>query len=213
MIFRLKLQALAAAAASLSPLTAAAEGVYTRTCDDPALLQEATRWMQSGAWRNGYTAGKPNESVNAVDFYEQYRKNPAQWDALFQWLAKTDLNALPAGKTPIEGSDLVASIEDTQNGPLEERKCESHYKKIDFQFCVRGTEGFGYADKNTAKPNTDYRPDVIFYDYDRDTAKIFMSKPDEFFLFFPQDYHIPKIANNTDNQDIRVVVVKIDYVE
>ncbi|MDE6637306.1 MAG: YhcH/YjgK/YiaL family protein, partial [Muribaculaceae bacterium] len=48
---------------------------------------------------------------------------------------------------------------------------------------------------------------------DVDKAKFYDSTPDKFFLFFPEDWHIAKINNDTDDQDIRVIVVKIDYVE
>ena len=43
------------------------------------------------------------------------------------------------------------------------------------------------------------------------TAKNLAKTPDEFFIFFPRDWHIAKVANDTDNQDIRVLVIKVDY--
>lgn len=54
--------------------------------------------MAKGEWRNGLKGVGPHESVNAVDFYEQYHKNKEQWDSLFKWLATTDLLALPGEK-------------------------------------------------------------------------------------------------------------------
>lgn len=48
-------------------------------------------------------------------------------------------------------------------------------------------------------------------------AKFYLSSPKEFFLFFPSDWHIAKINNGLKNletgEDIRVVAVKIDYVD
>lgn len=193
-------------------LSASAQ-VYTRVCDDPKLEKKATKWMAKGEWRNGLKGVGPHESVNAVDFYEQYSKNKEQWDALFKWLATTDLLALPGEKIPIPGSTLVASVQDSSNKPLDKCGTESHRKKIDFQFCVKGTERFGLIDHETSTPNCDYRPDVIHYDYDPSKALFFDSTPDKFFLFFPEDWHIAKIANDTDDQNIRVIVVKVDYKE
>ena len=169
--------------------------------------------MESGAWRNGFEKAAPHESVNAIDFYEQYSKNKEQWDAMFRWLEETDLLAIPGGKHPIEGTTLVVSVEDSKNGPLEKRQSESHRKKIDFQYAVKGTERFGIIDHETSVPNCEYKPDVIHYDYDASKARFYDSTPDKFFLFFPEDWHIAKINNDTDNQDIRVIVVKVDYVE
>ncbi|MDE6560400.1 MAG: YhcH/YjgK/YiaL family protein [Muribaculaceae bacterium] len=194
-------------------MAAMAEGVYTRQCDDKAKVELATGWMASGAWRNGFEKAFPHEAVNAIDFYEQYSKNKEQWNAMFRWLEETDLLAIPGGKHPIEGTSLVVSVEDSKNGPLEKRQSESHRKKIDFQYAVKGTERFGIIDHETSTPNCEYKPDVIHYDYDQSKAKFYDSTPDKFFLFFPEDWHIAKINNDTDDQDIRVIVVKIDYIE
>lgn len=203
--------------ALLMSIPAFSNGYYTQYYADKALIEKAKAWVESGEWREGYQGAAPHFSVNAVDFYLQYHKNPEQWKALFRWLAKTDLLALPKGRHAIEGSNLVASIEDDRNGELSTRQSESHNHKIDFQFVVRGVEKFGIIDHYTSKPNCKYRPDVIHYDYDVDKAKFYLSSPEEFFLFFPRDWHIAKINNDLKDletgEEIRVVVVKIDYID
>lgn len=196
--------------------SATAQGYYTQYYADKALIAKAESWLKNGEWRNGYEGAAPHFSTNAVDFYLQYHKNQQQWEALFKWLAKTDLTALPKGKNKIEGSNLVASVEDDHNGPLETKQSESHNRKIDFQFVVKGVEKFGIIDHYTSKPNCKYRPDVIHYDYDVDKAKFYLSSPNEFFLFFPRDWHIAKINNDLglpEGENIRVVVVKVDYID
>ena len=163
------------------------------------------------AWQNGFTKARPHHSVNLVDFYLQYQKNPEQWKALFDYLAKTDLLGIPGGKHKIPGSSLTISVEDSKNDPLEKRGSESHNHHIDFQYVVKGVERFGIIDHYTSTPNCKYRPDVIHYDYKKCRTKFYDSTPDEFFIFFPRDWHIAKVANDTDNQDIRVLVIKVDY--
>lgn len=188
------------------------KGYYTQYYgNQPQLVAEAEKWMASGEWRNGFTKAKPHKSVNAVDFYLQYQKNPEQWKALFDYLANTDLLAIPGGRHAIPGTSLVVSVEDSQNEPLEKRGTESHNHHIDFQYVVKGVERFGIIDHYTSTPNCKYRPDVIHYDYEKDRALFYDSTPDEFFLFFPRDWHIAKINNDTSAQDIRVIVVKVDY--
>lgn len=199
--------------AALSLGAAANAQVYTRQCADSALVASAQAWMEAGEWKGGFTKALPHESVNAVDFYEQYHRNPQQWDALFRWLEATDLNAIEAGRHPIEGSDLVASVEDSENVPFGTFESESHRQKIDFQYAVTGTERFGIIDHETSTPNCEYKPDVIHYDYDATKVRFHDSTPDKFFIFFPNDWHIAKIANDTDNQNIRVIVIKVDYKE
>ena len=175
----------------------------------------AREWVASGAWRNGFTGASPDKTVNIEEFYSQYHKNPNQWYALFKWLQNTDLLAIPAGKHPIPGSTLVASVEDSFNEPLEKRNTESHRKKIDFQYVVKGTEGFALLDhaSSVAKTEYDEKKDVIRYDYKPNKTNFFPSTPGKFLIFFPSDWHIAKIATNKKDQNIRVIVVKVDYVE
>lgn len=187
-------------------------GYYTQYYGDkPELIKEAKAWAESGIWRNGFDKAKPHSSVNLVDFYLQYQKNPQQWHALFDYLAKTDLLSIPKGKHKIPGSDLVVSVEDNKNEPLEKRRSESHHKHIDFQYVVKGTERFGVIDHYSSTPNCKYRPDVIHYDYDRQKARFYDSNPGEFFIFFPRDWHIAKVATDGGDQTIRVIVIKVDY--
>jgi YhcH/YjgK/YiaL family protein len=192
-----------------------AQEVYTRQAESSEQLSEARQWMEQGLWRNGFTKAVPDSTVNAIDFHEQYTRNREQWDALFCWLDSTDVTAIPAGKHPIAGTTLVASVEDSENAPLARRRSESHYHHIDFQWVVRGTERFALIDHNTSTPNCEWRPDVIHYDYDIARTRFIDSAPDRFLIFFPQDWHIAKIENEIegDDQQIRVIVIKVDYVD
>lgn len=193
-------------------LNSSAQGVYTKPCDDKKLEKKAVKWMESGKWRNGFNAASPDTSVNAAEFYTQYKKNP-QWKQLFQWLAKTDLLALPAGQHPIPGTTMKANVEDGENDVLEKRGTESHRQYVDFQYVVKGSERFGLLDHVTSKPKAPYRPDIINYNYDVSKTKFVDSTPDRFLIFFPGDWHIAKIKTDKEDQKIRVVVVKVEYKE
>lgn len=189
------------------------EGYYTRQYSDQKLNKTAQRWVDRGEWRNGFRKADPDASVNAVEFYLQYQRNPQQWEALFRWIAETDLLSISAGKHPIEGTSLVASVEDSENGPLEKRNSESHFQHIDFQYVVKGVERFGLLDHNSSWPKDQWKPDVIHYNYDASRLRLLDSRPDRFFIFFPDDRHIAKVNNDTDNQKIRVIVIKVDYIK
>lgn len=189
------------------------KGYYTRECYDKKLVKQAKKWLKKGEWRHGFTKADPHCSVNVVDFYQQYMKDPEAWGKMFEFLANTDLLAIQGGKTPIPGTNLVLNVQDSFNEPLENRNSESHYHGIDFQYCVKGTERFGILDHLTSTPKDAYTPDVIHYNYDKSRTLFYDSTPDKFFIFFPGDWHIAKVANDTDNQDIRVVVVKVQWIE
>ncbi len=177
-----------------------------------AQCSDALTWTLGRSWSNGFNA-LPDVSTNLDEFQSQYVKNQAQWDAMFQWLVTHDLTEIPMGKYPIEGTSLVASVEEGENGPLEKRRSESHYHHIDFQYVVSGTERFALLDHDTSYPNCAYKPDVIHYDYDVEKAVFIDSTPERFLLFFPSDWHIAKVATEQESQQIRVIVVKLDYVK
>lgn len=193
--------------------TFAQKRYYTEYYGDAQLIKTATEWLQKGEWRNGFTKADPHFSVNAVTFYQQYQKNPEEWKALFQWLQNTDLLTISKGKHPIAGTNLIASVEDSENDALEKRRSESHNRHIDFQYVVKGYEGFGIIDHYTSKPNCKYdgKKDVIHYDYDKDRMQYYKSIPNKFFIFFPRDWHIAKIATDESDQHLRVIVIKVDY--
>ena len=187
--------------------------VYSRLPQNRKELKSAQKWSRKGSWRNGFTKAKPHSSVNLMEFHEQYQKNQAQWDAAFRYLAEHDVTTMPKGKYPIEGPDLVGQIQDDVNQPLEKRNSESHYHHIDFQWVVRGCERFAHLDHNSSTPSTEWKEDVIRYNYDVSKTLFYDSTPGEFFLFFPCDWHIAKIATEREDQNIRVVVIKLDYVD
>lgn len=197
----------------IATVAMAQRAVYTREYNDKKLLKMAKKWLKKGEWRQGFEAADPHESVNIVDFYLQYQRNPEQWTALFKYLANTDLLALEKGKHAIPGSNLTISVEDSENGPLEKRNSESHYNNIDFQYCVKGTERFGIIDHVTSTPKDKYKKDVIHYNYDKERALFYDSTPDKFFIFFPGDWHIAKVNNDTEDQVIRVCVIKVEWKE
>ncbi|MBR1547451.1 MAG: YhcH/YjgK/YiaL family protein [Prevotella sp.] len=173
------------------------------------------KWLKKGEWREGFTKAKPHKTLNISEFYSQYNKNPQQWQALFKWLRETDLTAIPKGKHPIPNSTLTASVEDSENGPLEKRNTESHRKKADFQLVVSGTEGFALLDhaSSTVSKPYDEKKDVMRYNYDKAKTNFFDVKAGQFVIFFPTDWHIAKVQTKKKDQKIRVIVVKMDYME
>lgn len=180
------------------------------------LTRLAQKWVKRGEWRNGFTKAAPAPTVNLVEFYLQYHKNPAQWQALFQWLEQTDLLSIPAGRVPIPGTTLTVSVEDGDNWCSQDdlragKGSESHYQKIDFMYVVRGTEGFCRLDHETSQPLSDYKPDRLEYSFQYDKLEQFTSIPGTFNIMFPCDWHVAKVKTTAESQNLRVLVIKVDY--
>ena len=176
---------------------------------------DARKWMKKGEWAQGFKKAKAHKTLNINEFYSQYQKNPEQWKTLFTWLRDTDLLTIPKGKHPIPGSTLVASVEDSENSPLEKRNTESHRKKIDFMVVVKGTEGFALLDHESSSVSQPYndKKDVMRYNYVKEKTNFFNVKSGQFVIFFPSDWHIAKVQTKKKDQTIRVIVVKMDYVD
>lgn len=191
----------------------------TYTNEYPNDMQRlAQKWVKKGEWRNGFTKASPAPTVNLAEFYIQYQRNPKQWQALFKWLQETDLLSIPAGRTPIPGTSLTVSVEDGDNWCSQDdlkngKGSESHRKKIDVMYVVRGYEGFCLLDHETSRPQWEYKPerDRLEYFFSHDKLKQFESIPGTFNIMFPCDWHVAKVKTNHDSQNLRVLVIKMDY--
>lgn len=190
--------------------------IYTN--DYPSQLKKiAARWVKKGEWKNGFTKAVPAPTVNLVEFYLQYHKNPKQWQDLFNWLENTDLLSIPSGKQPISGTNLTVSVEDSENWCSDDdlkagKGSESHYENIDFMFVVNGKEGFCRLDHETSVPKADYRKDRVEYTFDASRLERFESIPGTFNIMFPCDWHIAKVKTSESSQKLRVLVVKMKNV-
>jgi beta-galactosidase beta subunit len=51
------------------------------------------------------------------------------------------------------------------------------------------------------------------YHYQKEKTQFFDVKEGNFVIFFPSDWHIAKVQTKKKDQRIRVIVVKMDYVE
>ena len=180
-----------------------------------ALNKIAAKWMKKGEWKNGFTKAVAAPTVNVTEFFLQYHKRPAQWQALFRWLEETDLLAIPGGKHSIPGTSLTVSVEDSDNWCSEAdlkagKGSESHWQKIDFMYVVKGKEGFCRLDQDTSTPKGQYKPDRLEYTFEADRLERFESIDGTFNIFFPCDWHVAKVKTSAASQKIRVLVVKMD---
>ena len=83
---------------------------------------------------------------------------------------------------------------------------ESHFKHIDVQYIISGSELIGLATKTTQKPvKEDKENDYALYD-DEFTFTVF--EQGMFGIFFPDDLHLPCIQVN-EPEKVKKVVVKI----
>ena len=152
-----------------------------------------------------YSQQQKKISVNKDSFYVAYHRNKIAWDAAFAFLKNMNLDTLSAGKYPIMGDQVFASVTEAPSRKKEDVKWESHKHYVDLQYIIRGKEMIGVANTSKATIIKPYSPDVINYTAEGD---YYITDPGTFFLFFPNDAHRPTIK--VDGYDVvKKIVIKI----
>jgi len=127
----------------------------------------------------------------------------------FEFLARTDLAALPLGRTDIEGTDMFLTVSEAETRAPAQVKFEAHRRYIDIQLVVRGQESIGYAPVAslvTAEPY-DATKDIEFFSVPQESATLALRAGD-FAVFAPGDGHRPSL--HLDGPHVsRKVVVKV----
>jgi YhcH/YjgK/YiaL family protein len=163
-----------------------------------------TAWADKKEWANGLKLNL-HSSVKKDSFYVAYHRNKIAWDAAFAFLKNMNLDTLSAGKYPIIGDQVFASVTEAPSRNKEDVKWESHKHYVDLQYIIKGKEMIGVADTSTATIIEPYSPDVINYSAE---GKYYIAEPGTFFLFFPNNAHRPTIK--VDGYDVvKKIVIKI----
>jgi YhcH/YjgK/YiaL family protein len=177
---------------------------------NPATWNEAkiNDWFNKGEWLNGWKIS-PDASVNKKLLAESYFKNRARWDSAFAFLRDNNLSDIEAKRYDLNGNNLYVSITDYNTRNPEDARYEAHRKYIDIQYVATGTERIGIAPLSSV--------DSVLQEYDPAKDIEFMrvkggdtypASPDRFFVFFPEDAHMPGLKTDTI-APVRKVVVKV----
>ena len=124
----------------------------------------------------------------------------------FEFLRRTDLQALAPGKHDVQGEQIFAIVEACAGRTRAEAKLECHRRYIDIQLVLEGVDEMGWKPVAACvDPATDYDAarDIRFFN-DPPSSWI-ATPPGAFCLFFPEDAHAPLVGAGM----IRKVVVKV----
>ena len=139
---------------------------------------------------------------HAEDYYEM---NPYFKEA-FEFLKRSDLADLPAGRHEIDGDRLFCIVTKDSGKSRAEAKLEAHRKYIDLHYIISGIDEMGW--KLTATCDSIDTP----YDADND-IEFFKNRPQNwtkvspgsFAIFFPEVAHAPMVGDD----EIHKIVLKI----
>ncbi|MBP5717339.1 MAG: YhcH/YjgK/YiaL family protein [Bacteroidales bacterium] len=179
---------------------------------------EAQQWYKQALWRQGWKV-KPYQEMDVETFYQQYQKNPAMYDSIFQWLITIDPLKMEPAKEVMKWEHAVAHCQDLELRTPENTQWEQHRKNIDLQWIARGSERLAVTRDTTildAKNAYSEKKDVQNFRFKQAPTPeqyiLLDSDPKLFYLFFPSDIHeCCGIARKAET--VRKIVVKIEYFE
>ncbi len=143
---------------------------------------------------------------NLVNFKE-YVKLHKRFEIVNNFLLNNLLENLEVGRHEIDGNNVYLSVQEYTTKLEETAKPEAHKKYIDVQILISGTEKIGYCP-------IQYTQQYSFYDEEKDIefligeVEFLTATPDKFFIFFPQDAHMPSIAVG-EQTSVKKAVFKI----
>lgn len=143
--------------------------------------------------------------IDTLENIKTYTQLHPRFAKAFTFLEQ-DLNKLENGKYDIDGKNIFAMVSHDTGKTRTEGRLETHEKYIDIQVVLEGVDDMGWRPKNLCiSKDTEYdeERDLQFF---KDTPETWLGVgPRMFAIFFPEDGHMPLIANGT----LRKIVVKV----
>ena len=133
----------------------------------------------------------------------------------FEVLARSDLDALPLGRTTIDGDDVYVLVAEAETRPPEKVPFEAHRRYVDIQLVVRGQEAIGTAPVAALATSEPYDAtrDIEFFTAPQHSATLALHAGD-FAVFVPGDGHRPSLHLDGPHVSRKAVVkVSVAYRE
>jgi YhcH/YjgK/YiaL family protein len=125
---------------------------------------------------------------------------------VWKYLKNHNLKNLPAGRHSI-GNGIIAMMNAYDTKKESEAKMECHEKYIDIQIMVSGEENIGVCRKEKCKKYK-YMEETDFQEL-KGKYDLMKLEKNCFFIFFPQDGHMPGLQINHKKKKVIKVVFKV----
>jgi biofilm protein TabA len=130
--------------------------------------------------------------LDVIGCAERYTALHRRFGRAFRFVANTDLESLPDGRTDIDGDNMFVILDRREGRGREGARLEAHRRYIDIQYTVGGDEEIGWRALTTcvgADGEFDAEKDIGFF---HDQPSIWLRVPrGTFAVFFPEDAHAP----------------------
>lgn len=168
---------------------------------------QAAEWFDKKEWLPQGDL-QPDASIDKKDFAVRYHHNPGRWNKAFDYLTQQDLSAVEVGTHEIDARDVYAIVSEYNSKNPEDAQYESHKTYTDLQYVISGEEHIGLTDLSTTSVKTPYDTEKDIAFYTAENGKTLLAKPGTFFLFFPDDAHMPGMKVN-ENIPVKKLVIKV----
>lgn len=129
---------------------------------------------------------------------------------VFDYLANTDLAALPVGRYDIDGDNAYLLVQDKSLSPWERGVWEGHRKYADIQLVIEGEEILGVRPADDVEVSAPYDPqkDVLLFHPEAEGLALPLEEG-AFAVLFPWDAHRPGILKPGGRTQSRRAVLKV----
>lgn len=132
---------------------------------------------------------------------------PGNFKSAIDFIEKTDLNALPFGKSDIDGENCYVNVFEYQTNE-NVGQFEAHNEYADIQIIIDGNERIDWCERTDCINVTKYDEDLDYILLDSDTYIMLKIKQGQFSIFFPNDAHRPGIVDGNIKM-VKKAVVKV----
>lgn len=144
--------------------------------------------------------------LDKIENHKRYANINNKISKALEYLINTNFEQIEPGKYIIDGDNIFALVQEYDTKEKEDGKLEGHYKYIDIQYVIKGSEQMGVASlTNQMQITKDTEKDYAFYDGDCSYIKV---SEGMFTIFFPDDLHKPCIKLDKTAK-VKKVVVKV----
>jgi len=144
--------------------------------------------------------------IDKIENYRLYVNLSEKIARAFAYIIETDLTQMKSGKYIIDNDDIFALVQEYDTKEKIECKLESHFKYIDIQYIINGSELMGVTSlTNQVVINKNEVDDIAFYKGD---PYLFRVEAGMFTIFFPDDLHMPCVKLNQISK-VKKVVIKV----
>jgi YhcH/YjgK/YiaL family protein len=126
----------------------------------------------------------------------------------FQYLRETDFAQVPKGKYEIDGTDIIAIVNEYDTVPASGEQMEAHKQYIDIQYIVSGQELIGHDLLQGQAPSKAYDETADYWLFGGAPSFFSRMEPGMFAIFYPTDLHMPNIRVD-EAVAVKKVVMKV----